>query len=172
MNRKFDIRCVEFLTLAALLLLSGCGKVADSLLADSGREIRVQSTNSPDRNLLELGFFFAEYLLETSSTSVQVAVILEPRKTPMGIMLNPSRYISGLTGTDKTSNLIKQFAPMKFYSWRNSAGKHLSYAFLRPRESLRTISVHKGRYWLEIFKTNGYNRNNFRFSCAWNFNET
>jgi hypothetical protein len=59
MNRKFDIRCVEFLTLAALLLLSGCGKVADSLLADSGFEIRVQAINSPDRNLLELGFFFA-----------------------------------------------------------------------------------------------------------------
>ncbi len=143
-----------FLALAALLLLSGCGKVAADLLVDSVHELRVEPIKSPDRNLLELEFFYAEYLLETSTTSTRVGVLLEPLKTPMGIVLNPSRYISGLTGADKTSNLIKRFAPMKFYSLRTSAGKHLGYAFLRPGETLRTVSLNKGRYWLEIFKKN------------------
>lgn len=144
----------SLLALAAVLLLSGCGKVvAAGLTTDSVYELRVEPIKSPDRHLRELNFFYAEYLLETSTTSTRVGVLVEPLKTPAEIVLNPSRYISGLTGADKTSNLIKRFAPMKFYSLRTSAGKHLGYAFLHPQETLRTISVNKGRYWLEIFKT-------------------
>jgi hypothetical protein len=141
------------LALAAVFLLSGCGKVfSTGLKVDRTREVRVEPIRSPDRNLRALELFYAEYLFETSTTSTRIGVLAEPLKTPVGIALNPARYVSGLTGSDKTSDLIKRFSPMKFYSLRTSAGKHLGYAFLPPRETLRTISVNKGRYWLEIVK--------------------
>ena len=143
-----------FLALATMVLLSGCGKIiAITSNPNSVYKLKVEPINSPDRNLRKLEFFYAEYLLETATSSTRIGVLLEPLKTPMGIVMNPSKYISGMTGADKISDLIKRFAPMKFYSLRTSAGKHLGYAFLHPRETLRTISVHKGRYWLELFRT-------------------
>ena len=139
------------LILVAMLLAAGCAKLGRSGGEVAGiHQIRVTPIPSPDRILVNQPLFYVEYLLESETNTTRVGVLAEPLKSPLTFILNPARYASGQTGAEKIGDLIKRFAPLRFYSLRNAAGKHLGYALLRPRETLRTLSAVKGRYRLEL----------------------
>lgn len=91
-----------------------------------------------------------EYLLESKNTTKRVGVFLELKDSPLTFILNPAHYISGRTGVEKAGVLIRRFTPMKFYSLHTASGKQIGYALLRPRDSLRTISMNGNRFWLEL----------------------
>ena len=138
--------------LAALLLagaLAGCTAVTAPF---GGREdIRLEALPPLDEQLYKQRIFFAEYLDESGRTTTgRVAVLAEDLPEPLRLLLNPARFVSGETGTERLPALAKRLAPLRPFAILGRDSRRLGYAFLPPGKTLRLLHTSRGTYILDL----------------------
>ena len=136
----------------ALYFIAGCTSHPVSQLKNNQSLIRVSPLPDPGNHIQKKNFFFAEYLEKSKKGSRRATVLVDAAETPLVFLMNPERYIPGQTGAGSLSQIMKQFAPLKLFTLRSSTGKHMGYALLPPKQSLRSVHVNGKRHWLELSK--------------------